>query len=635
MQAELQGVAQVGDIKDELLAWTDFMCSSSVRLGQALDPCAPLIPFSYLQVHQSWEMAGQEKEYSDKVRQDHEFVVESLLTTLQLQLTERVLLDTVARLRSALNRTRPVNKLPPEVLTRCFSHLTPCFSLTMGSSENQNEWIRVTHVCKHWMAVATGFSGLWDRVEFTRPEILRMYFEWSRSRQLEVCLQHVGPRFSQMVQPEAFSDVMFSWLRHVGSRVHSLLIHKDRLSRRHGCWVPAGSLPNLETLSITSNVGWENGSDDKPGAELMALFEDGVPPLLKLFIPECTPWPNNNFKNLKLLCLYNQSGLELELPELLQMLRGSPKIEELYLRQHESSDWLEVPPSVDLGPTFQARSLKKLRLHNFSDKAIVYILSTMQLHPNGVAVNISDTVMDADTFTRIIPLFPPGCTLGGTEKLEVFHHSGLGDFGIIFCCTGGSFKIGGYLTWPDKENEVDKAKAAIPLFKYIYQECAQTLKELWIHSSTTSGGGYVFDNFSCFNLEKLFLAVWEGKDVTNRLCEVLDPRGPGILDVPAPRLRSLTIQGIYEQSQLEQLIALCEGRSNTDHPLHQVSVCCWRDQPEWMARLCGSAPTPIYVNPNNKWEGQMMELPVACAEDAGPWWPGWGEGVAEIGGYGY
>jgi len=72
MQPEPQGVVQVDNIlraKDGLLAWTNFMCSSSVRRGQILGPCAPLILISYLQVHRSWEMAGREKEYSDKVRQ--------------------------------------------------------------------------------------------------------------------------------------------------------------------------------------------------------------------------------------------------------------------------------------------------------------------------------------------------------------------------------------------------------------------------------------------------------------------------------------------------------------------------------------------------------------------------------------
>jgi len=551
-------------------------------------------------------------------------VVEWLLTTFQLRLTERCLSD---MLRFAINPTSPINKLPPEILTRCFLYLVPYFPLTIGPSTNQNEWIRVTHVCKYWRAVAIGFSGLWSRVEFTRPEILEMYLERSRSRPLEVCLQHVGHEFRQTVNPPTCDNEMLGMLAPLGLQIHSLVIHKDRLPLHGSCDFLEGSLPILETLSITSDIGWENDSKDEPETRLMALFKGGLDSLRQLFIPECTPWPHNDFKNLRLICLYNQSALEYELPELLGMLRGSPELEELYLRQHESSEFIGELPQ-NLGPTFQAHSLKKLRLHNFSNDAIVGILSTMRLQANGVAVNISDTEMSSDTFARIISLFPPGCTLDSTEKLEVYYDFD-GRFGIIFSGTGGSFKIAGSLT---EHGEEDRTESAISLFEYIYEECAQKLKQLWIHTFNDQGEGYVFDNFSCFNLEKLYL-MGDG-DVSDRLCEVLDPRNPGIRGVPAPRLQSLKMRGIRTQPQLERLIALCESRSRMGHPMPKVTVCSFEGMPGWMTRLCSSAQTPIHIDPKKEWEGQIMELPIAC-EYSGPWWPSWDEGVDDISGYGY
>jgi len=552
-------------------------------------------------------------------------VVECLLTISQLRLTESFLSDISAKLRSAINPACPINKLPPEILTRCFLYLVPYFPLTIGPTMNQNEWIRVTHVCKYWRAVAINFSGLWNRIEFTRPEILEMYLKRSGSKLLEVCLQNVGHRFRQAVGPHTCDKKMLNMLVPLGSQIRSLIIHKDRLALRGSCNFLEGCLPNLDTLSITSNIGWENESEVEPETRLMALFKGGLPNLARLFIPECTPWPHNDFKGLKFICLYNQSALECEIPELLEMLRGSPDIEELHIRQHEASEWiLDFPP--DLGPIFQARSLKKLRLHNFSNKAIVCILSTMQLQPNGVAVNISDTEMAEDTFAQIIPLFPPGCTLGSTERLEVLHDFD-GQFGIIFYGTGGLFKICGSLTW---FGEDDRTESAISLLECVYRECAQNLKELWIHNSDNKGEGYgIFDNFSCFNLEKLSLVG--GRGVSDRLCEVLDPRNPGIRGVPAPRLRSLAIEGIYEQSQLKRLIALCEDRSKTDHPLHEVSVWSSENVPDWMARLCGSAPTTININ-IGEWV-EVMELPTVC-DYSGPWWRSWDDWVDGISGYG-
>lgn len=85
------------------------------------------------------------------------------------------------------------------------------------------------------------------------------------------------------------------------------------------------------TLVMKSNTGWEGGGDDQPQLRLRALFEDGLPRFRQLFILRYTSWPHNYFKNLTFLCLYNQSALE-GLPELLQMLRGSPNLEELYIR---------------------------------------------------------------------------------------------------------------------------------------------------------------------------------------------------------------------------------------------------------------------------------------------------------------
>jgi len=263
-------------------------------------------------------------------------------------LTERFLSDISVKLRSTINQTRPINKLPPEILAHCFLYLVECFPLTIGPTTNHNEWICVTHVCKYWRVVAIGFSGLWNRIEFTRPEILEMYLERSRSMPLGVCMKHIGDQFRRSVEfPSACNDVMLNMLVPLGSQIRSLVIHNDRLPPGG---FPEGLLPNLETLSITSEVGWENHSIVEPQTRLMALFNGTPPSPHHLFIPECTPWPHNDFKGLKFLCLYNQPDLEYELPELLQMLRGSPDIEELYIRQYERMQRMARGLSPEFGP---------------------------------------------------------------------------------------------------------------------------------------------------------------------------------------------------------------------------------------------------------------------------------------------
>ena len=70
MRAEPQGTAEVDHAlrtKDGLLAWANFVCSNSVRHGHLFPECADRTDIVRLQIHQSWEVAGREKDYSDKV----------------------------------------------------------------------------------------------------------------------------------------------------------------------------------------------------------------------------------------------------------------------------------------------------------------------------------------------------------------------------------------------------------------------------------------------------------------------------------------------------------------------------------------------------------------------------------------
>ncbi|KAF9784614.1 hypothetical protein BJ322DRAFT_1065373 [Thelephora terrestris] len=189
------------------------------------------------------------------------------------------------------------------------------------------------------------------------------------------------------------------------------------------------------------------------------------------------------------------------------------------------------------------------------------ILSTMRLQPNGVAVNISDTAIWEDTLPRILQLFPSGFSLHNAEKLEVYYQS-KEVFGFMYSCSGGSLRLGGGIViYEDK----DQRTAAIGSFRYIFQECAQTIKELYIHDYSNREEGYIFDDFSCFNLEKLVLGA-PYANIHDRFFEVLNPENPEIQNLPAPRLQSLSIHGLHLQSTLEQLIGLCEARFKMGHP---------------------------------------------------------------------
>ncbi|KAF9784615.1 hypothetical protein BJ322DRAFT_1211533 [Thelephora terrestris] len=255
-------------IPDELQVWSNFVCSPAGR-----------------------ERQGSEKEYSDKLR-----------------LAERTLLEVAVtvRLRHAMNRTCSVKNSLQK-----FSHVASSPSSLTPLSPRPLETLTTA------ASPSPTFANTGER-----SRMLDMHLRLSGSRLLDIRLHGVGPRFLQSL-PEPYElDLKMTGLpANISPRVRTLVIHQAWICRQ--CQFPEGSLPELETLSITSNNGLWDGSYPSSGERLEDLFKGGLPRHRRLFVAELTPWPNDDFKNLTLICLYNQSSLEEELPELLHMLRGS------------------------------------------------------------------------------------------------------------------------------------------------------------------------------------------------------------------------------------------------------------------------------------------------------------------------
>ena len=220
----------------------------------------------------------------------------------------------------------------------------------------------------------------------------------------------------------------------------------------------------------------------------------------------------------------------------------------------------------------------------------------MLLEPGiGVAVHLSDLQLTPDTFNHILPLFPKGHTLNSTEELEVYHGEDQ-RIGIMFGGPGGSLKLDGRLISEMENREAESAAAS--LVEYICQECAETLKKLWIHD-VMEQGGYAFVDPSRFKALTKLVIIGGGEAVFDRVCGVLSPRSqdvPDVPDVPSPKLRRLVMAGIADEPQLARLITLCKMRSNAGSNLFEVLVSYTHPSypPEWMTRACklGSPASP-------------------------------------------
>ncbi|KAI0349695.1 hypothetical protein OH77DRAFT_1594079 [Trametes cingulata] len=98
----------------------------------------------------------------------------------------------VIDLKSHLNDTTAIARLPPELLSEIFLHVvedrygevttsySPC-------SSRFYKWIVVTHVCRRWRAIALDTAKLWSYVILTRSSVVREVLSRSRKAPLSIC----------------------------------------------------------------------------------------------------------------------------------------------------------------------------------------------------------------------------------------------------------------------------------------------------------------------------------------------------------------------------------------------------------------------------------------------------------------
>jgi len=222
-----------------------------------------------------------------------------------------------------------VRWLAQKLVPCCASHPAQDIHSDVGLPHDK---VNATHDCERWRVSVHLFDRGWEGGDLEvrlRP------------------LQAIDPGPGD--DPVAPNDVILDTLVSLQPQIRSLIIHKDYipLQPELRCQFLDGDMPVLDTLAIDSNISWSD-YDELPTQPLRRLFKGELPSLRRLLLSGLTPWPNNDFKNLTFLCLYNLTDLESKLPELLGMLKQCPNIEELYIRQ--PSDWIDDLPS-DWDPT--------------------------------------------------------------------------------------------------------------------------------------------------------------------------------------------------------------------------------------------------------------------------------------------
>ncbi|KAF6758136.1 hypothetical protein DFP72DRAFT_1167560 [Ephemerocybe angulata] len=130
--------------------------------------------------------------------------------------------DEICALHLLHNTIAPINRLPPEILSRI---------LVQSSDECRQDslsWIQATHTCHHWRMVALDCAALWSDISFVNPAFTKVMLARSKNAPLHVDLRTSYTRTTPVIY-EALSEVLDQ-----GSRLRSIAIDNVTNSRRSG-----------------------------------------------------------------------------------------------------------------------------------------------------------------------------------------------------------------------------------------------------------------------------------------------------------------------------------------------------------------------------------------------------------------
>ncbi|KAI0727703.1 hypothetical protein C8Q72DRAFT_435816 [Fomitopsis betulina] len=73
--------------------------------------------------------------------------------------------ECIRGINTRLNALVPISRIPPELLSEVFLHTAGHRADPASHPPPLRDWIRVTHVCRHWRETALQCTALWSRVD--------------------------------------------------------------------------------------------------------------------------------------------------------------------------------------------------------------------------------------------------------------------------------------------------------------------------------------------------------------------------------------------------------------------------------------------------------------------------------------
>ncbi|KAI0323739.1 hypothetical protein GY45DRAFT_1332312 [Cubamyces sp. BRFM 1775] len=266
----------------------------------------------------------------------------------------------------AFNLTRPINKLPVEILAKVFLLLQD-----RHARVHYSRWHYVVFVCKHWCEVAYDYRTLWTRI-YAHEEAGLPVFEHFltrsdgiRSLDIKIKLPHTTPEPYIDLLAHRLFDVRSLDLEPVLPNTANIVLS-----------LLEGPMPMLESLRLqcapeASCPDEDAGYNDSELDEILwlPLVPDSLPRLrtLSLTIASLPSIPVV-LPTLRELYLSQCTLMDLSMAEFLAFITACPGLEELHICRFHPGDiasTLWQPPSK--APIMLPSSLKNIYLEGYCD----------------------------------------------------------------------------------------------------------------------------------------------------------------------------------------------------------------------------------------------------------------------------
>ncbi|TFK28910.1 hypothetical protein FA15DRAFT_664543 [Coprinopsis marcescibilis] len=221
--------------------------------------------------------------------------IDSHIARLNLQVRE------LSRRRNNLARIN--RRLPPEVMRRIFLQCSVqdkivCF-------RKQMEWIKITHVCSEWRALAIDHAELWSRIPLRTVFWARRML--ARTKQAPISVELASGYVAPACLPEM--QTIVSTLLAQTSRLRSVDLTATAEHTKHYLECFDSTAPELEFLSIYATPSYSYHSDEGPQVYYgPVIFPDqflsgGAPRLHTILLHNCTLPANISSMSLNLTTL--------------------------------------------------------------------------------------------------------------------------------------------------------------------------------------------------------------------------------------------------------------------------------------------------------------------------------------------